>query len=162
MDSVQDPQDSMRGQEQHRNSPSSNESGNNQDEFYFDSHQPKLTWSLIPEQSTNAAQGQAGQAPQTTPCIKNHTATYYNKKLYIFGGYDGKKNHSALRVFDTEKDQWLKSKKTVGIQPYGRNGHTATLISKTQTVTWLRRESTVHNWRLARAGPAGCKRLARA
>ncbi len=37
-----------------------------------------------------------------TPQIKNHTATLYNKKLYVFGGYDGKKNHSNLRVFDTE------------------------------------------------------------
>lgn len=46
----------------------------------------------------------------------------------MFGGYDGKKNHSALRVFDAEKNQWLKSKKTIGIQPLGRNGHTASLI----------------------------------
>lgn len=30
------------------------------------------------------------------PINKNHTATYYNKKLYFFGGYDGKKNYSAL------------------------------------------------------------------
>ena len=34
--------------------------------------------------------------------------------LYIFGGYDGKKNHSSLRVFDTLKNVWLKSKKTSG------------------------------------------------
>ena len=46
----------------------------------------------------------------------------------MFGGYDGKKNHSALRVFDAEKNLWLKSKKTIGIQPLGRNGHTASLI----------------------------------
>ena len=69
-------------------------------------------------------------AVQNTPQIKNHTATFYNRKLYVFGGYDGKKNHSALRVFDTEKNQWMKSKKTLGPQPQGRNGHTATLISK--------------------------------
>jgi Kelch motif len=39
---------------------------------------------------------------QITPQIKNHTATLYNKKLYVFGGYDGKKNHSNLRIYDTE------------------------------------------------------------
>jgi hypothetical protein len=43
-----------------------------------------------------------------TPQIKNHSSTLYNKKLYIFGGYDGKKNHCILRVFDTEKNCWLK------------------------------------------------------
>jgi hypothetical protein len=37
-----------------------------------------------------------------TPQIKNHTAVLYNKKLFVFGGYDGKKNHSSLRVFDCE------------------------------------------------------------
>lgn len=42
----------------------------------------------------------------STPQIKNHTATLFNKKLYIFGGYDGKKNHCNLRMFDTEKDCW--------------------------------------------------------
>ena len=37
-----------------------------------------------------------------TPQIKNHTATLYKSKLWVFGGYDGKKNHSSLRIFDTE------------------------------------------------------------
>jgi N-acetylneuraminic acid mutarotase len=50
--------------------------------------------------------------------------------LYVFGGYDGKKNHSSLRVFDTEKNIWIKAKKTTGTQPTGRNGHTATLVGK--------------------------------
>lgn len=65
-----------------------------------------------------------------TPQIKNHTATLYNKKLYVFGGYDGKKNHSNLRVFDTETLQWIKHKKPSGNPPNGRNGHTATLVGK--------------------------------
>jgi len=46
----------------------------------------------------------------------------------VFGGYDGKKNHSSLRVFDTEKNVWIKPKKTHGQNPMGRNGHTATLV----------------------------------
>ena len=67
---------------------------------------------------------------QTTPQIKNHTATLFRKKLYIFGGYDGKKNHCMLRVFDTERDCWLRQVKPGGEAPQGRNGHTATLVSK--------------------------------
>lgn len=65
----------------------------------------------------------------STPQIKNHTATLFNKKLYIFGGYDGKKNHCNLRMFDTVKDCWQKSIKPDGTPPQGRNGHTATLVS---------------------------------
>lgn len=65
-----------------------------------------------------------------TPQIKNHTATLFNKKLYIFGGYDGKKNHCNLRVFDTERDCWVRQVNPGGNPPQGRNGHTATLVSK--------------------------------
>jgi len=63
-----------------------------------------------------------------TPQIKNHTATLYKGKLWVFGGYDGKKNHSSLRIFDTEQNVWIKPKKTHGNPPMGRNGHTATLV----------------------------------
>jgi N-acetylneuraminic acid mutarotase len=77
---------------------------------------------LIPEPQTNITEagvislqaqnyhtnGLGNQAVNGTPQIKNHTATLYNKKLYVFGGYDGKKNHSSLRVFDTEKNMWGK------------------------------------------------------
>ena len=48
----------------------------------------------------------------------------------MFGGYDGKKNHSNLRIFDTESLKWIKTKKPGGPQPLGRNGHTATLVGK--------------------------------
>ena len=66
--------------------------------------------------------------PIVTPQIKNHTATLYHGKLWVFGGYDGKKNHSSLRIFDTEQNVWIKPKKTHGSPPMGRNGHTATLV----------------------------------
>ena len=72
-----------------------------------------------------------------TPQIKNHTATLYKGKLWVFGGYDGKKNHSSLRIFDTEQNVWIKPKKTHGNPPMGRNGHTATLVGKyTYTISW--------------------------
>lgn len=79
---------------------------------------------------TSSPPSHGGQSFIQTPQIKNHTSTLYNSKLYIFGGYDGKKNHCNLRVFDTEKDCWLRSLKPGGTPPQGRNGHTATLVGK--------------------------------
>lgn len=48
----------------------------------------------------------------------------------MFGGYDGKKNHGNLRIFDTVNLKWVKTKKPGGPHPLGRNGHTATLVGK--------------------------------
>ena len=73
-------------------------------------------------------QAMLGPIVSGTPQIKNHTATLYKGKLWVFGGYDGKKNHSSLRIFDTEQNVWIKPKKTHGNPPMGRNGHTATLV----------------------------------
>ena len=72
-----------------------------------------------------------------TPQIKNHTATLFKGKLWVFGGYDGKKNHSSLRIFDTEQNVWIKPKKTHGNSPMGRNGHTATLVGKSQPSAYI-------------------------
>lgn len=77
--------------------------------------------------------GGSGPKGYSTPQIKNHTATLYKKKLYVFGGYDGKKNHSNLRIFDTDTLQWTKTKRPAGNPPTGRNGHTATLVGKSNT-----------------------------
>eukprot|EP00742_Colponemidia_sp_Colp-10_P003006 GILJ01003208.1.p1 GENE.GILJ01003208.1~~GILJ01003208.1.p1 ORF type:complete len:537 (+),score=47.89 GILJ01003208.1:88-1698(+) len=64
-----------------------------------------------------------------TPQIKNHTATLVGKKLYVFGGYDGRRNHNDMHVLNVTTFTW--SKPTVfGKIPNGRNGHTATLIEK--------------------------------
>ena len=100
-------------------------------------HTTKLKWFLASDNaannSGNAQNGQSNNAnnnsnSSSTPQIKNHTATLYKKKLYVFGGYDGKKNHSNLRIFDVETLHWIKTKKPGGPQPLGRNGHTATLV----------------------------------
>lgn len=35
-----------------------------------------------------------------TPAKKNHSTTLYKNCLYVFGGYDGKKNHNQITVFN--------------------------------------------------------------
>jgi len=72
---------------------------------------------LRPDQSIDANQQNNNGSVIQTPQIKNHTATLFKNKLYIFGGYDGKKNHYNLRVFDTERDCWLRSVKPGGVPP---------------------------------------------
>jgi Galactose oxidase, central domain len=61
------------------------------------------------------------------PQIKNHSAILYKKCIYLFGGYDGKKNHNFLHMYDIIKNEWTVCI-TFGKEPEGRNGHTATLI----------------------------------
>ena len=63
------------------------------------------------------------------PQIKNHSSVLYKKMLYLFGGYDGKKNHNSLHIYDLSKNEWIRGKVS-GKEPEGRNGHTATLIGK--------------------------------
>ena len=61
------------------------------------------------------------------PQIKNHSTILYKRSLYIFGGYDGKKNHNTLHVFSLDNREWSRPI-VYGDEPVGRNGHTATLI----------------------------------
>jgi N-acetylneuraminic acid mutarotase len=63
------------------------------------------------------------------PKNKNHSTTLYENKLYVFGGYDGKKNHNVIKVFDIETYNWS-TLEVEDYQPNGRNGHTATLIDE--------------------------------
>lgn len=63
------------------------------------------------------------------PQIKNHSAILYKKCIFLFGGYDGKKNHNLLHMYDIMKNEWTICS-TFGKEPEGRNGHTATLIGK--------------------------------
>ena len=41
-----------------------------------------------------------------TPTIKNHSATLVGHRLFVFGGYDGRRNHNALHVLDCETLEW--------------------------------------------------------
>mmetsp|Transcript_22188 Transcript_22188/g.33883 ORF Transcript_22188/g.33883 Transcript_22188/m.33883 type:complete len:566 (-) Transcript_22188:509-2206(-) len=64
----------------------------------------------------------------TTPTIKNHSVTYHENYLYCFGGYDGRRNHSSLVIFDIVNRVWFDGDGMLrGASPPGRNGHTATL-----------------------------------
>lgn len=79
-----------------------------------------------------------------SPTIKNHSVTYFNDYLYCFGGYDGRKNHSSLMLYDLKQSLWIRPQNehdssdsnlymdesdivVQGTPPPGRNGHSATL-----------------------------------
>jgi hypothetical protein len=65
-----------------------------------------------------------------TPSIKNHTATLVDNSLWVFGGYDGRRNHSAVHVYDCHTQTWRSAGSVGGKAPQGRNGHTATLAER--------------------------------
>lgn len=63
-----------------------------------------------------------------TPTIKNHSATVISRhEILVFGGYDGRRNHNELYVFDCRSYTWREARSVRGTPPAGRNGHTATL-----------------------------------
>ena len=64
----------------------------------------------------------------SAPATKNHTATLVGNELFVFGGYDGVRNHSALHVLDLISWTWRNNVPCRGTPPSGRNGHSATLI----------------------------------
>ena len=70
-----------------------------------------------------------GETPVETPKIKNHSVTLYKDKLYVFGGYDSRRNHNSLITFNVYTESWsvIKNSTIAGNVPPGRNGHTATL-----------------------------------
>lgn len=62
------------------------------------------------------------------PSTKNHTATPVGSEVYVFGGYDGQKNHNELYIFDLQSMEW-RQPSVGGQKPSGRNGHSATLLA---------------------------------
>jgi leucine-zipper-like transcriptional regulator 1 len=80
------------------------------------------------------------QSEEGQPTIKNHSVTHFNGNLYCFGGYDGRRNHQTLLLYNIANQQWLQTTdssearprgevKVEGTPPPGRNGHTATLVT---------------------------------
>ncbi|CAJ1365241.1 unnamed protein product, partial [Effrenium voratum] len=61
------------------------------------------------------------------PSTKNHTATPVGNEVFVFGGYDGQKNHNELYVFELHSMEW-RQPQVLGQKPSGRNGHSATLL----------------------------------
>lgn len=72
------------------------------------------------------------------PSTKNHTATPVGNEVYVFGGYDGQKNHNELYVFDLHSMEW-RQPEVMGTKPSGRNGHSATLLGESILILggWL-------------------------
>jgi hypothetical protein len=42
------------------------------------------------------------------PTIKNHSVTYFNDHLYCFGGYDGRRNHNLLLLYNIKEQRWIR------------------------------------------------------
>eukprot|EP00518_Triparma_eleuthera_P006066 CAMPEP_0182484374 /NCGR_PEP_ID=MMETSP1319-20130603/43305_1 /TAXON_ID=172717 /ORGANISM="Bolidomonas pacifica, Strain RCC208" /LENGTH=147 /DNA_ID=CAMNT_0024686273 /DNA_START=304 /DNA_END=744 /DNA_ORIENTATION=+ len=104
-----------------------------------------MQWSQVtvpsPSASASASTSTFSSQPHPvpTPTIKNHSVTLYNNKLYVFGGYDGRKNHNSLRTFDCSTMEWSHVSDVGGRLPPGRNGHTATLAGSSIIIIggWL-------------------------
>ena len=42
------------------------------------------------------------------PTIKNHSVTHFGRYLYCFGGYDGRRNHTTLLIYDLIGNRWIR------------------------------------------------------
>ena len=96
------------------------------------------------EQRVNFVPGATTSGKNPTK-IKNHTANLYTwddgrQEIYLFGGYDGRKNHNDIHILDCNTLLWSKPKVN-GDVPEGRNGHTATLAQDSLYIQggWLGR-----------------------
>ncbi|RQM24633.1 hypothetical protein B5M09_009410 [Aphanomyces astaci] len=75
----------------------------------------------------------------SVPTLKNHTATLVGSRIFVFGGYDGRRNHNDLHIFDCDTLSWetytdprssnqdSTPPSLSAAFPASRNGHTATL-----------------------------------
>eukprot|EP00929_Paragymnodinium_shiwhaense_P082862 TRINITY_DN43870_c0_g2_i1.p1 TRINITY_DN43870_c0_g2~~TRINITY_DN43870_c0_g2_i1.p1 ORF type:complete len:577 (-),score=93.11 TRINITY_DN43870_c0_g2_i1:117-1847(-) len=78
----------------------------------------------------------ARNSPVEIPSTKNHTATLVGSDVYVFGGYDGQKNHNDLFAFGIHDREW-RQLHVQGARPNGRNGHSATLLYGGQQILIL-------------------------
>ena len=87
--------------------------------------------------------------------VKNHSAVYYSGFIYIFGGYDGSRNHDALYSFNVATQE-LTLINATGTLPKRRNGHSATLVGTMLFI--FHRLYRFRDWRLARIWTPGSTR----
>jgi N-acetylneuraminic acid mutarotase len=93
-------------------------------------HTATLVDNRVRQLDTHVLEG-GGRGEREPPANHFHTHTHpYIKfcivQIFVFGGYDGQKNHSTLHVFDHTTGRWI-CQNVAGKAPPGRNGHTATL-----------------------------------
>jgi N-acetylneuraminic acid mutarotase len=58
-----------------------------------------------------------------------HSLSRVDRKLYMFGGYDGTKCYNEVEIFDTDSKTWS-TPKVNGKSPLARNAHTITIVNK--------------------------------
>ena len=57
-----------------------------------------------------------------------HTAELINSKMYLFGGWNGKKALNDLHIYDIENDSWSEPE-VFGSKPGHRNNHATAVYS---------------------------------
>lgn len=74
-----------------------------------------MQWSEISATAASQAsaggvndQHRPGSSENRAPTIKNHSVTYFNDHLYCFGGYDGRRNHNLLLLYNIKEHRWIR------------------------------------------------------
>jgi BTB/POZ domain/Kelch motif/Galactose oxidase, central domain len=52
--------------------------------------------------------GLPSSSSSAAPTIKNHSVTHFGRYLYCFGGYDGRRNHMTLLLYDLKLRRWIR------------------------------------------------------
>lgn len=91
--------------------------------FVFGGKGPNTTvyndlYTFSPKSNSWLLAKETGEAPNPR---YGHTANFYNKKIYIFGGWNGKSYFGDLHCFDLVKMAWTKVE-TKGKGPSARQG----------------------------------------
>ncbi|CAK81295.1 unnamed protein product (macronuclear) [Paramecium tetraurelia] len=100
--------------------------------FQNDGNGQSPNWCSSERQAVKVIRNNTNQCP----AIKNHTSVHYKNQIFIFGGYDSKKNHNDIHIY--KDGNWTKCKAN-GKIPESRNGHTATVVDNKMYVIggWL-------------------------
>jgi leucine-zipper-like transcriptional regulator 1 len=68
----------------------------------------------------------------SAPTIKNHSVTHFGRYLYCFGGYDGRRNHTTLLLYDLLYHRWIRP---IHYDDNSHTGVTTTTAAATTTTT---------------------------